>query len=104
MSFTPFCCCDKQKEMKRKEEKKEKKKQQKFFFQVKKSTKFNERNSVLVKLKQLIDKQQTTLHYYEYDEEKSRPCECAFKEEEHKETRRIKNVHARALTGRTFRL
>jgi len=43
--------------MKRKEEKKEKKKQQKFFFQKKKSgeksTKFNERNSVLVKLKHL---------------------------------------------------
>jgi len=60
--------------MKRKEEKKEKKKQQKFFFQKKKSgeksTKFNERNSVLlVKLKHLT--QHTTL--LRVLREKSRP-------------------------------
>jgi hypothetical protein len=73
--------------MKRKEEKKEKKKQHAEIFLSKKSgeksTKFNERNSVLlVKLKHLT--QHTTPHYTTTSttKKKAGPCEFAFKEEE----------------------
>ena len=70
-------------------EKREEKTTEKVFSkknQVKKAPNSNERNSVLlVKLKQ---SQQTTL--IRVLRRKSRPCEFAFKEEEHKETRRIK--------------
>ena len=70
MLFTPVCCCDKKKwrEKKRREEKK--KHNRTGFFQKsgEKKAPNSTRNSVLVKLKQLIDMthQQTTLReYYE---------------------------------------
>jgi|TARA_B100001173_G_C15819827_1_gene475720 hypothetical protein len=62
MSRTLFLLLRQTKRNEEKRREKEKKKQQKFFFQVKKSTKFNERNSVLLKF-ETLDTQQTTLYY-----------------------------------------
>jgi len=97
MSFTPFCCCDKKRNEEKRREEKRRKNNRNFFYQKKsgeKSTKFNERNSVLVKLKHLT--QHTTL-FTSTRRKKQRPCVVAFKEE-HKETANKKmSTHALLL-------